>query len=87
MKLNDDEINALVVGLMHFKRILDEEKPADRRKFFAHEKARDRQLLPSLIQKLNHAKNVTVTGRFSWQGYNYRFFLSDDESLPPSKST
>jgi hypothetical protein len=75
-KLTDDEINLLVAGLMHLKELLDEESPASRRKSFGKEKARDRRLLPGLIDKLNHAKNVTVGGKFQCGPYDWRFLIS-----------
>jgi hypothetical protein len=76
VELTHDEINLLVMGLMTFQEELEKEKRSDG---FGKEKARDRELLPGLIDKINHAKNVTVISGFSFRlgdgDVDWRFLL------------
>jgi hypothetical protein len=76
IKLSDDEIQLLIRGLMNFHELLVKER---RPKYFREEKARDLKLLPDLIDKLNHAKNVTASGHFKHDQYDYRFLITDNE--------
>jgi hypothetical protein len=65
---------AVVASLLVMQQTLNEEK---RSKYFKKERARDRKLLPDLIDKLNHAKDVAVTSGFKYHDYNWRFYVAD----------